>query len=79
MRRQIVAVIVGVVVAVAVIYVLFDERVSFRNGVFSGAQQSQNSPQQLAGALTFTCAWPAAEPVGTSTRRRWAWHGRKTA
>jgi hypothetical protein len=45
MRRQIVAIAVGVVVAVAVIFALFDERVSFRNGVFSGAQQSQYVPR----------------------------------
>jgi hypothetical protein len=35
-----VAIVVGVVVAVAVIFALFDERVSFRN-LGSGAQQSQ--------------------------------------
>ena len=45
MRRQIVATVVGVVVAVAVIFVLFDERESFRNGVFSGAQQSEYAPR----------------------------------
>jgi hypothetical protein len=31
MRRQITAVIVGIVVAVVVIYAVFDQRVSFRN------------------------------------------------
>jgi hypothetical protein len=45
MRRQIVAIAVGVVVAVALIFALFDARVSFRNGVFSGAQQSQYTPR----------------------------------
>ena len=31
MRRQITAVIVGIIVAVVVIYAVFDQRVSFRN------------------------------------------------
>ena len=42
MRRQITAIVVGVMVAVAVIYALFDQRVSVRN-LFASAPISQHS------------------------------------
>ena len=41
MRQQLVAVLVGVVVAVAVIYVAFDERVHVRNLFASLSQPTQ--------------------------------------
>ena len=44
MRRQIGAVIFGVIVAVAVIYVVFDQRISFQKIVASSpATQSHNN------------------------------------
>jgi hypothetical protein len=42
MRRQLVAIVFGAIVAVAVIYALFDQRVSVRN-LFASAPVSQQS------------------------------------
>ena len=44
MRRQVVAVIIGVLVAVATLFALFDERISFRDpGVRSKVTQSEQA------------------------------------
>ena len=42
MRRQLAAIVLGVVVAVAVIYAVFDQRVSVRN-LFASAPSTQHS------------------------------------
>jgi len=51
MRRQAAAVIIGVLVAVATIFVLFDERVSFRDPVVrSKVTQSEQVQTQTESA-----------------------------
>ena len=51
MRRQAAAVIIGVLVAVATIFALFDERISFRDpGVRSKVTQSEQVPTQIESA-----------------------------
>ena len=42
MRRQLAAIVFGVIVAVAVIYAVFDQRVSVRN-LFANAPTSQHA------------------------------------
>jgi hypothetical protein len=51
MRRQVVAVIIGVLVAVATLFALFDERISFRDpGVRSKVTQSEQAQTRTESA-----------------------------